>query len=81
MICNIRCDNRIGYDSHKYLIALLKHIQESIADLPLTYDEEFYNQVRDDKGAYPDWHVGLVGFSTYGAKWFGVIREDSKTME
>lgn len=71
MICNIRCDNRIGYDSHKYLIALLKHIQESTADLPWTYDQEFYNQVRDDKDAYPDWLVGLVGFSTYGAKWFG----------
>ncbi len=71
MICNIRCDNRVGYDSHKYLIALLKHIQESTADLPLTYDEEFYNQVRDDKDAYPDWLVGLVGFSTFGAKWFG----------
>lgn len=71
MICNIRCNNRVGYDSHKYLIALLKHIQESIADLPLTYDEEFYNQVRDNKDAYPDWLVGLVGFSTYSAKWFG----------
>lgn len=71
MICNIRCDNRVGYDDHKYLIALLKHIQESTADLPLTYDEEFYNQVRDDKDAYSDWLVGLVGFSTYGAKWFG----------
>lgn len=71
MICNIRCDNRIGYDSHRYLIALLKHIQESAADLPLTYDEEFYNQVRDSNESYPDWLVGLVGFSTYGAKWFG----------
>ena len=71
MICNIQCNNRIGYDSHKYLIALLKHIQESIADLPLTYDEEFYNQVRDNKESYPDWLVGLVGFSTFGAKWFG----------
>ena len=39
--------------------------------MPLTYDEEFYNQVRDDKDAYPDWLVGLVGFSTFGAKWFG----------
>lgn len=71
MICNIRCDNRIGYDNHKYLIVLLKHIQESTADLPLTYDEEFYNQVRDNKDAYPDWLVELVGFSTFGAKWFG----------
>lgn len=71
MICNIRCDNRIGYDNQKYLIALLKHVQKSTTDLPLTYDEAFYNQVRDNKNAYPDWFVGLVGFSTFGAKWFG----------
>lgn len=71
MICNIRCDNRIGCDVHKYLIALLKHIQESTEDLPSTYNEDYYNHVYHNQSSYPDWLVGLVGFSTFGAKWFG----------
>lgn len=71
MICNIRCDNRVGYDVHKYLIALLKHIQESTEDLPSTYNQDYYNLVYHNQSSYPDWLVGLVGFSTFGAKWFG----------
>lgn len=71
MIDKIRCYHKYGSDAHKYLIALLRHVQNNVDDLPDTITEDEYNAVRANMGDYPDWYVGLVGFATFGAKWFG----------
>lgn len=71
MIDKIDCAHKYGSDAHKYLIALLRHIQRTTDDLPNTITEAEYNAVRQNMSGYPDWYVGLVGFCTFGAKWFG----------
>ena len=75
IIDKINCKNKYGSDIHKYLIALLQQAQTDTSVFPKTYSEEFYTYVRehylDTDFEYPDWYVGLVGFSTYGAKFFG----------
>lgn len=71
IIDKINCKNRYGSDIHKYLIALLKQTQRDTSVFPNTITEEEYHRVKDNKEEYPDWYVGLVGFCTFGAKWFG----------
>ena len=71
MIDKIRCKNRYGSDSHKYLIALLKQAQRDASVFPLHISEEEYIKVRNNKNDYPDWYVGLVGFcATFSGQWF-----------
>lgn len=80
MIDKIKCPCKIGNDVHKYLIALLKHIQQTTDDLPDTITEEEYNAVRTNSSKYPDWYVGLVGFcASYNGKWFGGYANGVKT--
>ena len=63
---------RIGNDVNKYLIALLKHLQENIPFNPPHISEDEYKKIQHHKSIYPDWLVGYVGFNlTFGAKWFG----------
>ncbi len=70
MIDKIHCETKIGCDSHEELIQLLKYAQEN--ELPETISEEEYYKVKENKGKYPKWHVGLVGFcGSFGAKYFG----------
>lgn len=71
MIDKIKCVHKYGSDIHPYLIALLRHVQNNVDDLPNTITKDEYNAVRTNMGDYPDWYVGLVGFCTFGAKWFG----------
>lgn len=71
MIDKIKCRCKYGSDNHKYLIALLRHIQHTTDDLPDTITEDEYNAMKANPNAYPDWYVGLVGFCTFGAKWWG----------
>ena len=71
MIDKIKFSHKYGSDSHKYLIALLRHIQQTTDDLPETISEDEYDAVRTNPDAYPDWYVGLVGFCTFGSKWWG----------
>lgn len=71
MIDKIKHPHKYGSDSHKYLIALLRHIQQTTDDLPDTITEDEYNAVKANPGAYPDWYVGLVGFCSFGGKWWG----------
>ena len=71
MIDKIKCAHKYGSDSHKYLIALLRHVQIDTSDLPHTISEDEYNAVRTNPSNYPDWYVGLVGFCSFGGKWFG----------
>nr|DAO00550.1 MAG TPA: Site-specific DNA methylase [Caudoviricetes sp.] len=71
MIDKIKCSCKIGNDVHKYLIVLLNHVSETTDDLPDTITEEEYNAVRTNPSNYPDWYVGLVGFCSFGGKWWG----------
>lgn len=71
MIDKIQCNNKVGNDIHKELIALLQKVQSGWIP-PDTISEAEYNAVRLHKEDYPDYYVGLVGFcSTFGSKWFG----------
>ena len=78
MIDKIKCPCKIGNDVHKYLIALLNHVSETTDDLPDTITEEEYNAVRTNPSNYPDWYVGLVGFCSFGGKWWGGLASNKK---
>lgn len=79
MIDKIKCDNRIGCDIHKQLIALLQYAQGHGEDLPERILEDEYKAVQNNKQNYPDWYLGLVGFcASFGAKYFGGYARDSK---
>ena len=71
MIDKIKFSHKYGSDNHHYLIALLKHVQQTTADIPNHISEVEYSVVRRHPEEFPDWYVGLVGFCTFGAKWFG----------
>lgn len=71
MIDKIKCERRIGSDIHRYLIALLKQVQFDISCFPETISEDEYKAVRNNPDSYPDWYVGLVGFCSFGGKWWG----------
>lgn len=78
MIDKIKCPCKIGNDVHKYLIALLNHVSETTDDLPDSITEEEYNAVRTNPSNYPDWYVGLVGFCSFGGKWWGGLASNKK---
>ena len=71
MIDKIKCENRIGCDIHKELIAMWNELQKGWIP-PSHITEEEYISVRDNKEKYPDYYVGYVGYhATFGAKYFG----------
>ena len=77
VIQHIKRATKIGLDTNKYLIALLKHCQNN-PDLTDAFEDcpfELYKEVRDsyNKGddRYEDWQKGLVGFcASYGGRFF-----------
>lgn len=77
VIQHIKKATKIGLDTNKYLIALLKHCQNN-PDLTDAFEDcpfELYKEVRDsyNKGddRYDDWQKGLVGFcASYGGRFF-----------
>lgn len=80
MIDKIKCNYKRGSDSHKYLIALLRHVQQNILDLPVTITKDEYNAVKANPDDYSDWYVGLIGFcASYNGKWFGGYANGVKT--
>lgn len=74
MIDKIECDKKYGFDSHKYLIALFQQAQKDTSVFPNTISESLYKDVKDNSYKYEDWFVGLVGFCSFGSKWFGGFR-------
>lgn len=63
--------NRIGADSNKYLIALLRRLQSN-HELPAFVTKSEYTKVKDNKSEFDDWYVGYIGFLfSFGAKFFG----------
>lgn len=80
MIDKINSPHKYGSDKHKYLIALLKHVQQTTDDLPDTITREEYYAVRNSQDKYPKWYVGLAGFcASYNGKWFGGYANNVKT--
>ena len=79
VIDKIDCQNKIGCDIHKNLIALLRKVQDDITDIPDCILEDEYHAVKNNQDNYPEWYVGLVGFcSSFGAKYFGGYARNSK---
>ena len=82
MIDKIKHHNRIGCDIHKQLIALLNKAKDDIDGIPNEITEEEYYRVKNNKEAYEDWYVGLVGFcATFSARYFeGYARAKGRNM-
>lgn len=75
VIDKIKCHEKIGLDENKYLIALLKRVQE---EKPL-YEEvekELYDKARTafnnrDTSDFEDWKIGNIGFiASFNGRWF-----------
>ncbi len=63
--------NRMGADTHYYLIELFKALQKGWAP-PHNIDVDMYKDIRDNKENYNPALVGFVGFNcSYAGKWFG----------
>ena len=73
MIEHVKCENKYGLDSNKYLISFLKAIQSGWNPLKeITMTKDFYNEVKNNQDKYAPHIVALVGLcATYNAKWFG----------
>lgn len=62
--------NRIGNDSNRYLVALLREIAGGWVPPP-HISEDFYNEVKENREGFDEHLVGFVGFcSTYAGRWF-----------
>ena len=71
--------NRIGADSHYYLIEMWKALCNGYFQ-PFKVTKEQYNHIRDNKDAYQPFEVGYVGFNcSYSGKWFGGYAGEVKT--
>ena len=80
MIDKISCENRIGSDVDRYVIATLQGLQDGI-EPPKEVSRELYDEVKNNKDNYSDFLVGYIGYEmSFGAKWFGgyVKRDDKK---
>lgn len=71
----IKCNNKIGYDNHEYLIELFNKFQEDANCLPLEVSRDHYIEVRscfnDKLNTFPKWYTGAVGFlASYNGRWF-----------
>jgi DNA adenine methylase len=79
MIDKVTEGERIGNDSNKYLIALLKAVQNGWIP-PRSVSKEMYYDVKNNQGVYPDEVVGFIGFlCSFSGKWWGGYANDKKT--
>jgi len=63
--------NRIGNDSHEYLIALLTSLRDGYTP-PTDISKELYYEIKAKPQAHPKELVGFVGFlCSFGGKWWG----------
>ena len=79
VIDKVTCIRKYGYDSNKYLIALLKHIQCDVSDVPNFILKEDYIKVKNDKSSYPMWYQGLIGFCSFGNKFWNGYASNGKS--
>lgn len=75
VIDKIQCGEKYGYDKNKYLIALLKRVQNG-ENLYSEVPRELYNKARTafnncDTSEFEDWEIGNIGFlASYNGRWF-----------
>ena len=70
-IDKISFPNKIGYDNHYELIALLNKLKTNTNSLPQEVDFDKYSEVRANPEKFPPWYVGVVGFgASYGGRYF-----------
>lgn len=74
VIDKIKHDRRLGYDSNKYLIALLKRVQENRPILDAV-PKELYDSAREQYntgvGKFEDWELGCIGFlASFSGRFF-----------
>ena len=75
VIDKVKCEEKIGTDKNRYLIALLKRVQSGQALLD-EVPKELYDKARTafnngDTSEFQDWQVGNIGFlASYNGRWF-----------
>lgn len=87
LIDKISCENKIGYDSNEYVIALLKYAQNdnSLSIAPSECSFEHYKDVRNaynnnDYSKYSKEYISLIGYmASYGGRFYdGGYGRDAK---
>ena len=78
MIDKIKFDKKFGCDLNMYLIELLKHVQNEISDIPDFILKEDYAEVKENKNNYPIWYQGLIGFCSFGNKFWNGYASNGK---
>ena len=69
----------IGADNNKYIIALLKYVQNNDLNNIEYIDEEKYMHIKNNKDLYDDYIVGFAGFGlSFGANFFGSFARNKK---
>jgi len=70
--------NRIGNDSHEFLIALLVALRDGYTP-PTDISKELYYVIKSKPQDYPKELVGFVGFlCSFGGKWWGGYASNKK---
>jgi site-specific DNA-adenine methylase len=78
MIDKIKFDKKYGCDLNEYLIELLKHIQTDISEVPDFILKDTYTDVKNNKENYPMWYQGLIGFCSFGNKFWNGYASNGK---
>lgn len=74
IIDKIKCENIIGSDNNRYLIALYNNL-DKLNLLPETISKDHYSEVRSSYNSgnhfFEDWYIGAVGFlASYNGRFF-----------
>lgn len=70
MIDKINHPYKIGADNNKYLIDLLKYVQDG-GQLPEYINKDEYSKVKTNPDGYAGWYVGFIGFvCSHNGKFF-----------
>jgi len=75
VIDKIKCENKLGSDLNRYLIALLRHVRDG-NDLYEGVPKDLYDKARTafnngDTFEFEDWEIGNIGFiASYNGRWF-----------
>ena len=69
VIDKIKCQNRIGNDSNKYLIAFWQEMQNGLDLKSIQMDIDTYKEICANKDNYPNYLVAIAGLlASYNAK-------------
>ncbi|MCM1223050.1 MAG: DNA adenine methylase [Lachnospiraceae bacterium] len=60
IIEQVSCQNRLGIDNNKYLIAFLDYIAHGGKVPEETPSKEHFLEVKDNKDKFDDWYVGMI---------------------